>query len=121
MPVSVYVIEIVVFNVGMALKECVMASVRKVTAKQSAYIAAALDELQKHPEKIDIVRNNIEVFRTQRFLKRGFLNALERMVWIFDAHDDVGLICQSVMSDNYIGNAIRKYPLIFKGVVEQDR
>lgn len=81
---------------------------------------AALDELQKHPEKIAIVRSNIEVFRSQRFLKRGFLNALERMLWVFDAHDDVNLICQSILADNYIGGAIRKYPLIFKGVVNNN-
>jgi hypothetical protein len=45
------------------------------------------------------------------------LLAIERFDWVFEATNDVDQICEQIMADDYIGNRLRRYPLLFKGVV----
>jgi hypothetical protein len=39
------------------------------------------------------------------------------MEWVFEANLSCDEICQQILADDYIGNRIRRYPLIFKGVL----
>ncbi|MBE0390007.1 hypothetical protein PLUTE_b1128 [Pseudoalteromonas luteoviolacea DSM 6061] len=38
------------------------------------------------------------------------------MQWVLAVDDDIDRICKQIMSDDYIGTRLRKYPLLFKGV-----
>ena len=55
----------------------------------------------------------------QQFLKRGFLLAIERFDWVFEASNDVEQICAQILADDYIGKRLRRYPLLYKGVIER--
>ncbi|KPZ58478.1 hypothetical protein CWC16_01250 [Pseudoalteromonas sp. S3776] len=91
---------------------------KRTTNKQTtSFINQVIAELQAHPEKLDIVRQNLDEYREQTYLKRGFLLAIERFDWVFEASNDVNFICQQILADDYIGNRLRRYPLLFKGVI----
>lgn len=83
-----------------------------------AFFESVIDELKKHPEKKNIVKQNIQEYKQQIYLKRGFLKALERVEWVFDGNQDIDSICEQIMAHDYIGNRIRRYPLIFKNVLD---
>ncbi|KPV96259.1 hypothetical protein AN214_01605 [Pseudoalteromonas sp. P1-9] len=87
--------------------------------QQLQYLKAVIAALQADPEKLNIVKQNIAHYQNQAFLKRGFLRALERMEWLFEANLTIDEFCQQIMADDYIGNRIRRYPLIFKGVLDK--
>ncbi|NOU50360.1 hypothetical protein HG263_07370 [Pseudoalteromonas sp. JBTF-M23] len=81
------------------------------------FIHAALEELKANPDKLDIIKNNCNVFKQQPFLKKGLLLAVERFEWVFEVDDNIDRIVAQVLADDYIGKRIRRYPLLFKGVV----
>ena len=85
--------------------------------KTTTFINLESTELQAHPEKLEIIRRNLNEYREQTHLKRGFLLAIERFDWVFEASNDVNFICQQILADDYIGNRLRRYPLLFKGVI----
>ncbi|NMR25634.1 hypothetical protein HH219_08860 [Pseudoalteromonas sp. NEC-BIFX-2020_015] len=82
----------------------------------SAFINNVIERLREDPSKLDIIRKNLDEYRQQRFLKRGFLLAIERFDWVFEASNNVDDICEQILADDYIGNRLRRYPLLFKGV-----
>ncbi|BBN83959.1 hypothetical protein PA25_39440 [Pseudoalteromonas sp. A25] len=82
-----------------------------------AFIHAALEELRQNPKKLSIVKQNCLAFKQQPFLKRGLLVAVERFEWVFEVDDDIERVIAQVLAEDYIGNRIRRYPLLFKGVV----
>ncbi|MBQ4800634.1 hypothetical protein J8L73_16090 [Pseudoalteromonas sp. MMG006] len=91
---------------------------KRTTNKQTtSFINLVINELMSHPEKLEIVRKNLDEYRQQTHLKRGFLLAIERFDWVFEASNDVDFICQQILADDYIGNRLRRYPLLFKGVI----
>ncbi|XQF91709.1 hypothetical protein ACOBV8_19690 (plasmid) [Pseudoalteromonas espejiana] len=81
------------------------------------YNKVLVTRAKTNPEKLAIIRNNLNEYRAQTHLKRGFLLAIERFDWVFEASNDVDFICQQIVADDYIGNRLRRYPLLFKGVV----
>ncbi|WP_372768288.1 hypothetical protein [Pseudoalteromonas sp.] len=91
----------------------------KLHPKNQHYLLSVIEELKANPEKLAIVKHNVDEYQTQQYLKRGFLIALERMEWLFEADLSIDEFCQQILADDYIGNRIRKYPLIFKGVIEK--
>lgn len=95
-------------------------STRKQNPKLVHYFVSVTEELRHHPKKLEIVRQNLAYYQSQSYLKSGFLKALERMEWVFEANLSIEQICQQIMADDYIGNRIRRYPLIFKGVLPTD-
>ncbi|MEC8327181.1 MAG: hypothetical protein VX100_14025 [Pseudomonadota bacterium] len=87
--------------------------------QQQQYLKSVIAALQAEPEKLNIIKQNIAHYQSQAYLKRGFLRALERMEWLFEANLTIDEFCQQIMADDYIGNRIRRYPLIFKGVLDK--
>lgn len=81
------------------------------------YLLSVIEELKANPEKLEIVKYNVDEYQSQQYLKRGFLVALERMEWLFEANLSIDEFCQQILAEDYIGNRIRRYPLIFKGVL----
>jgi len=90
---------------------------RPTLRRHSLFINQVVDNLKADPSKLNIIRNNLDEYRQQQFLKRGFLLAIERFDWVFEASNDVNQICEQILADDYIGNRLRRYPLLFKGVV----
>ena len=86
--------------------------------QHSLFISNVVQQLRENPSKIAIIKRNLEEYRQQRFLKRGFLIAIERFDWVFEASDDIEDICQQMLANDYIGNRLRRYPLLFKGIIE---
>lgn len=82
------------------------------------YILSVITALKAEPEKIAIVKRNVVEYQHQQYLKKGFLLALERMEWLFEANLTIDEFCEQLVADDYIGNRIRRYPLIFKGVLD---
>ncbi|MBB1368892.1 hypothetical protein H5154_21370 [Pseudoalteromonas sp. SR44-5] len=81
------------------------------------FIAKVVQQLRDDESKLAIIKGNLEEYRQQRFLKRGFLTAIERFDWVFEASDDIEDICQQILADDYIGQRLRRYPLLFKGIL----
>ena len=92
---------------------------RPTPARLQQHIEAVVAELRQNPDKLEIVKANIEHFKTQRHLKRGFLIAIDRFDWVFEAHTDINKICDHILADDYIGKRLRRYPLLFKGVLNK--
>ncbi|CAM3782302.1 MULTISPECIES: hypothetical protein [Pseudoalteromonas] len=88
--------------------------------QHSLFIAHVVQQLRAQPSKVNIIKRNLEEYRQQRFLKRGFLTAIERFDWVFEASDNIEDICQQILADDYIGKRLRRYPLLFKGIVKSD-
>lgn len=81
------------------------------------FINQVVAELKANPSKVAIIKNNLAHYRSQRHLKRGFLTAIERFDWVFAASNDIDFICQQILADDYIGQRLRRYPLLFKGIL----
>ncbi|MFK3863276.1 hypothetical protein [Pseudoalteromonas rhizosphaerae] len=81
------------------------------------FIAKVVQQLRDDESKLAIIKSNLEEYRQQRFLKRGFLTAIERFDWVFEASDNIEDICQQILADDYIGQRLRRYPLLFKGIL----
>ncbi|WP_372760522.1 hypothetical protein [Pseudoalteromonas sp.] len=90
---------------------------RRTNHYDSHFIAAVIAELKAQPHKVAIIRANLAYYRTQNHLKRGFLLAIERFDWVFAACHDVDEMCAQIMADDYIGQRLRRYPLLYKGVL----
>ncbi|KZN69333.1 hypothetical protein [Pseudoalteromonas luteoviolacea] len=82
------------------------------------YIYRVLAELQSHPNKLATLHDNCEFYQQQQFLKKGFQRAIEHMQWVLAVDKDVNRICTQIMADDYIGIRLRKYPLLFKGIIQ---
>tara|TARA_B100001105_G_C22334854_1_gene418577 strand:+ start:891 stop:1190 length:300 start_codon:yes stop_codon:yes gene_type:complete len=93
--------------------------VKAESKQQQAFINQVINELKSNPGKLDIIRENLSYYREQQFLKRGFLLAIERFDWVFEATNDVEQICAQISADDYIGKLLRRYPLLYKGVLER--
>ncbi len=93
--------------------------VKTESKQQQVFINQVISELKNNPDKLDIIRNNLSYYRQQQFLKRGFLLAIERFDWVFEASNDVEQICTQILADDYIGKRLRRYPLLYKGVLER--
>ena len=88
------------------------------SSRNLQFINQVIAQLKAEPEKLQLIKNNLAYYRAQTHLKRGFLLAIERFDWVFEATDNIDEICDQIMADDYIGNRLRRYPLLFKGVVE---
>ncbi|MBE0362715.1 hypothetical protein PULV_a0261 [Pseudoalteromonas ulvae UL12] len=86
---------------------------------QHQYIERVIEELRQYPTKLAIIKRNCDEYRSQLYLKKGFLLAIERFDWVFEVDDDVERIAQQILADDYIGQRLRRYPLLFKGVLSQ--
>ncbi|WP_404343865.1 hypothetical protein [Pseudoalteromonas mariniglutinosa] len=92
---------------------------RAESKQQQAYIATVVAALKHDPSKLAIIRHNLAYYRQQTFLKKGFLLAIERFDWVFAACNDVDEICAQICADDYIGKRLRRYPLLYKGVLNE--
>ena len=93
--------------------------VKAESKQQQVFINQVINELKSNPGKLDIIRENLSYYREQQFLKRGFLLAIERFDWVFEASNDVEQICAQILADDYIGKRLRRYPLLYKGILER--
>ncbi|AZG73918.1 hypothetical protein [Shewanella livingstonensis] len=89
---------------------------RATPAQHMVYFEQVFAELRLHPEKIAIVRRNIAEFQSQPYLKQGLHTAIDRLLLVFEDDDDIELLYRQVMSDD-IGQRVRRYPLISKGII----
>lgn len=90
---------------------------RPESKQHSAYIQQVIAALQNDPSKLSIIRANLAYYKEQQFLKKGFLLAIERFDWVFEASDNVDAVCSQIMADDYIGKRLRRYPLLYKGIL----
>ncbi|TQF67449.1 hypothetical protein FLM44_19890 [Pseudoalteromonas luteoviolacea] len=91
-------------------------SPRRPRDTSTQYLEQVVLTLRSEPHKISVIKSNCDYYQKQRFLKKGFQRAVEHMQWVLAVDDDVDRICKQIMSDDYIGTRLRKYPLLFKGV-----
>lgn len=91
---------------------------RPTSSRNLQFINQVIVQLKAEPKKLQLIKNNLAYYRAQTHLKRGFLLAIERFDWVFEATDNIDEICAQIMADDYIGNRLRRYPLLFKGVVQ---
>ena len=84
--------------------------------QDNTYIQEVLSALKSNPEKIEILARNCDEYKQQMHLKRGFLRAIERLEWVIHASKDIEQFEKSILADDYIGEVIRRYPLLFKGI-----
>ncbi|KAF7764566.1 hypothetical protein PCIT_b0602 [Pseudoalteromonas citrea] len=82
------------------------------------YLIEVLSELQRAPHKVEIIKRNCDYYKTQIHLKRGFLTAIERIELVLVIDHDIERIRQQILANDYIGNRIRRYPLLFKGILD---
>jgi hypothetical protein len=94
-------------------------SSRATPAEHTAYFEQVFAVLRLHPEKIAIVRRNIAEFQAQPYLKKGLHTAIDLLLLVFEDDNDIELLYRQVMSDD-IGQRVRRYPLIFKGIISID-
>jgi hypothetical protein len=87
-------------------------------AQHMTYFEQVFTELRLHPEKIAIVRHNIAQFQAQPYLKKGLHTAIDRLLLVFEDDNDIELLYRQVMSDDNIALRVRRYPLIFKGIIK---
>ncbi|WP_351077107.1 hypothetical protein [Shewanella sp. CAL98-MNA-CIBAN-0140] len=87
-------------------------------AQHMTYFEQVFAELRRHPEKIAIVRYNIAQFQAQPYLKKGLHTAIDRLLLVFEDDNDIELLYRQVMSDDNIALRVRRYPLIFKGIIK---
>ncbi|WP_440056518.1 hypothetical protein ACSLBF_20650 (plasmid) [Pseudoalteromonas sp. T1lg65] len=92
--------------------------VRPESEHSKRFITQVVARLKDDPSKLNIIRNNLSYYKQQRFLKRGFLIAVDRFEWVFEVDQDVNRICEQLLADDYIGKRLRRYPLLFKGVLD---
>ena len=76
--------------------------------RHTIFINNVVAELKSQPNKLAIIRKNLDEYRKQQFLKRGFLLAIERFDWVFEATNDVEQICNQILADDYIGNRLMR-------------
>lgn len=88
------------------------------TVNVSPFIGEVLAELQRAPHKVKIIQDNCDHYKTQIHLKRGFLTAIERIELVLIIDNDIGRITQQILANDYIGNRIRRYPLLFRGILD---
>jgi hypothetical protein len=86
-------------------------------AQHMTYFEQVFAELRRHPEKIAIVRHNIAQFQAQPYLKKGLHTAIDRLLLVFEDDKDIERLYRQVMSDDDIALRVRRYPLIFKGII----
>ncbi len=91
---------------------------RPTPAPLQNHIERVVEALKQQPHKVALIKDNLEYYRQQPHLKRGFLLAIERFDWVFAAHEDIDSLCAQLLSDDYIGRRLRRYPLLFKGVLD---
>jgi hypothetical protein len=85
--------------------------------KVTPFIRDVLSELKRSPHKVQFIKDNCDYYKTQVHLKRGFLTAIERIELVLVIDNDVDRITQQILANDYIGNRIRRYPLLFKGIL----
>ncbi|MCF2856041.1 hypothetical protein L1286_01030 [Pseudoalteromonas sp. SMS1] len=88
----------------------------RTDSASTQYLEKVIAVLKAEPHKISILKRNCEYYQKQQFLKKGFQRAIEHMQWLLAVDDDVERICNHIMAEDYIGNKLRQYPLLFKGV-----
>ncbi|MEM6983727.1 MAG: hypothetical protein AAF510_12180, partial [Pseudomonadota bacterium] len=77
---------------------------RPTSSRNLQFINQVIAQLKAEPEKLQLIKNNLAYYRAQTHLKRGFLLAIERFDWVFEATDNIDEICDQIMADDYIGN-----------------
>ncbi|MBB1437467.1 hypothetical protein H5202_02045 [Shewanella sp. SG41-4] len=91
-------------------------SSRATPVLHTVFFEQVFAELRLNPDKIAIVRSNIAEFQAQPYLKKGLHTAIDRLLLVFEDDNDIELLYRQVMSDD-IGQRVRRYPLIFKGII----
>ncbi len=94
---------------------------RRPSSHTHAFFDAVFNELERAPHKLAIVRANLAEFQSQPHLKRGLLKAVERFEWVFEVDDDLARIKAQVYADDFIGQRIRRYPMLFKGILPREQ
>lgn len=89
---------------------------RTIHSANQLYIENAVNNLRHDPTKLSILRDNCHILATQYSFNKGLLKAIERIEWAFCIDNDIERICAQILSNDYIGNRIRRYPLLFKGI-----
>lgn len=89
---------------------------RATSSNNQLYIEQALFNLKQEPAKLKILRENCQILARQYSMNKGLQRAIERVEWVFSIDDDIERICKQILSDDYIGTKIRRYPLLFKGI-----
>lgn len=93
---------------------------RQTYNQHGAFIDKVVQQLRADPSKLNIIKRNLTEYRQQRFLKRGFLLAIERFDWVFAASHDINDVCEQILADDYIGKRLRRFPLLFQGIIKSD-
>ncbi|TRW47977.1 hypothetical protein FM042_11640 [Aliidiomarina halalkaliphila] len=81
------------------------------------YFERVLAELVSSPEKMMIVRSNVDTYSQHQHLPKSAQAALRRFQHFFAVSEDPTELQRWVLEDSYEGRRFRQFPLLFKGVL----
>ena len=90
---------------------------RPANSQNMDYLRRVFAVLKREPDKIARVKQNIAEYQQQTFLPKGFIKAIERCEWVLDLGDNVDMLERAVFEDSDTGKRLRRYPLLFKGII----
>ncbi|RTE87745.1 MULTISPECIES: hypothetical protein [Gammaproteobacteria] len=93
---------------------------REKTEAPLAYFEKALAALQANPEKVKTLKANLAHYEKQQFLPKSAKVALKRYSYLLALTNSVDEITKWVLQDSYEGQRFRQFPLIFKGVINDE-
>ncbi|CUS48451.1 MAG: hypothetical protein HLUCCO02_00175 [Idiomarinaceae bacterium HL-53] len=85
-----------------------------------SYFEEALKVLHADPSKISILRDNLAYYEQQSFLPKSAKIALRRYSYLLSLTDNIDEIEKWVLQDSYEGQRFRQFPLIFKGILNDE-
>lgn len=84
--------------------------------RDKSYFERAFECLRKHPERIAVVIENLNLYRTQPHLPKSAQGALTRFEYLLSVTHDPNEMARFVLEDSYEGRKFRQMPLMLKGV-----
>ncbi|MCH8493042.1 MAG: hypothetical protein LAT53_07415 [Idiomarina sp.] len=87
--------------------------------EQVNYFQQAFTCLKAMPERVDIIRQNLEYYEQQPHLPKSAKAAIKRFQYLLAVTNDPAEMERWVMADSYEGRKFRQLPLLLKGVCDE--
>ena len=80
------------------------------------YFERAFECLRQHPERVAVIIENLNQYRTQPHLPKSAQGALKRFEYLLSVTHDPNEMARFILEDSYEGRKFRQMPLMLKGV-----
>lgn len=91
---------------------------RQENAQNLAYFEKALKCLAEHPERVKLIKENLEYYRAQPHLPNSAKATVKRFDYLLAVTNDPAEMTRWIMEDSYEGQKFRQMPLLLKGVCD---